>query len=61
MKAWGERLYIEREELMEKYEKLCHFINTSKTSISQTRLLAKQKVIMGQYIKVLDARIKDLI
>jgi hypothetical protein len=60
-----DRLMIERKELAEKLEKLCLFIDSPKfmdvvKDENQRELLIKQRDYMGEYLNILNQRIKTL-
>ena len=60
-----DRLIIEQKELAEKLEKLCLFTESSKftetvTDAKQRELLLAQKEHMGEYLNILNQRIKLL-
>ena len=60
-----ERLMIERKELAEKLEKLCLFTDSPKfmdvvKDENQRELLIKQRDYMGEYLNILNQRIKTL-
>ena len=57
MKKWKIRLYEERVELMRKYEKLSHFLDTAKLEYEHLKLLREQKEVMYDYLTILDKRI----
>lgn len=59
-----DRLQIELEELKERYEKLCQFLNGPsfyKLTDRNKKLFIRQSVIMDLYIETLEARIADII
>ena len=60
-KDWQDRVLIEREELMEKYKALRHFMDTTKLHGLDMQLLHDQAYAMLEYIMVLDKRIKGFI
>lgn len=60
-----DRLMIERKELAEKLEKLCLFTDSPKfidvvKDENQRELLIKQRDYMGEYLNILNQRIKTL-
>ena len=60
-----DRLMIERKELAEKLEKLCLFTDAPKfmdvvKDENQRELLIKQRDYMGEYLNILNQRIKTL-
>lgn len=60
-----DRLIIERKELAEKLEKLCLFTDSPKfmdvvKDENQRELLIKQRDYMGEYLNILNQRIKTL-
>lgn len=60
-----DRLMIERKELAEKLEKLCLFTDSPKfmdvvKDENQRELLIKQRDCMGEYLNILNQRIKTL-
>lgn len=60
-----DRLMIERKELAEKLEKLCLFTDSPKfmdvvKDKNQRELLIKQRDYMGEYLNILNQRIKTL-
>ena len=60
-----DRLMIERKELAEKLEKLCLFTDSPKfmdvvKDENQRELLIKQRDYMGEYLNILNHRIKTL-
>lgn len=60
-----DRLMIERNELAEKLEKLCLFTDSPKfmdvvKDENQRELLIKQRDYMGEYLNILNQRIKTL-
>lgn len=60
-----DRLMIERKELAEKLEKLCLFTDSPKFMYvvkdeNQRELLIKQRDYMGEYLNILNQRIKTL-
>jgi len=57
MKAWKERLHNEREELMGKYQKLVHFLQTAHLDKENMDLLYAQREAMYEYLAILDKRI----
>lgn len=59
-----DRLQIELEELKERHEKLCQFLNGPsfyELTDRNKKLLIRQSVIMDLYIETLEARIADII
>lgn len=64
-KLFLDRLMIERKELAEKLEKLCLFTDSPKfmdvvKDENQRELLIKQRDYMGEYLNILNQRIKTL-
>lgn len=60
-----DRLRIEQKDLAEKLEKLCNFVESSTFADAvqndrQRELLLKQREHMGEYLNVLNQRIKSL-
>lgn len=60
-----DRLMIERKELAEKLEKICLFTDSPKfmdvvKDENQRELLIKQRDYMGEYLNILNQRIKTL-
>lgn len=63
--TFKDRLVIEQKELAEKLEKLCLFTESPKftevvTDVKQRELLIAQKEHMGEYLNILNQRIKLL-
>ena len=63
--TFKDRLIIEQKELAEKLEKLCLFTESPKftevvTDVKQRELLIAQKEHMGEYLNILNQRIKVL-
>lgn len=63
--TFKDRLVIEQKELAEKLEKLCLFTESPKftevvTDVKQRELLIVQKEHMGEYLNILNQRIKLL-
>lgn len=64
--TFKDRLVIEQKELAEKLEKLCLFTESPKftevvTDVKQRELLIAQKEHMGEYLNILNQRIKLLL
>lgn len=63
--TFADRLRIEQKDLAEKLEKLCKFVESPQfTDVvqdsNQRELLLKQREYMGEYLNVLNQRIKSL-
>lgn len=63
--TFADRLRIEQKDLAEKLEKLCKFVESPQfTDVvqdsNQRELLLKQREYMGEYLNVLNQRIKKL-
>lgn len=64
--TFKDRLVIEQKELADKLEKLCLFTESPKftevvTDVKQRELLIAQKEHMGEYLNILNQRIKLLL
>lgn len=58
-----DRLYVERKQLADKFQKLCLFIDKDfedkVTDLEERKLLKAQQRHMGEYLNVLNQRLKE--
>ena len=64
--TFKDRLLIERQDLAERFSKLCAFVDTSKfkevvKDEQQRDLLLQQRDYMGEYLNILNQRIEALV
>lgn len=63
--GWATRLRAETEELRGRFHSLGIFLSSqqhaelARTNPNQTRLLNDQHIVMGRYLSILEARLRD--
>lgn len=64
--SYIDRLYVERKELADKFQKLCLFIGDKKfkekvPNEEERFMLMQQQYFMGEYLRVLNVRLKSAV